>query len=633
MRMARWGALLTVLALLVSALPALAAKRVALVIGIDVYDNLDQRFQLQKAVNDARAMGAALQTLGFEVTISQNAGRIELIETWARFLGSLEPGDTAALFFAGHGVEIGGVNYLVPRDVPKVSSEVVLKAASIRVAELLDGLRDRGPQVSLLILDACRDNPFVDGQGRSMGASRGLARETPARGTFVMFSADAGQKALDRMSNADPDPNSVYTRSLLPLLTTPGLGLREIAVEVRTRVNALARTIGEDQFPAYYDAMQSDLRLAGEKAADESEAASASKVEPKAEPVAPLSEEAKVWPTIEHSTSCGVLESFAKRFPGSIYARLRGGPAEGAAVRRGRGGRCGADAEGHRAVRRLRRVGRGAGQRRRRGQEARRLPEAGRCVPRPRERPRNGGDPGRTVHHGLARGRGGASRKELAEAIGDRAKDLFKDEGPQHEVTIAAPFAVGKFEVTFAEWDACVKAGGCKHKPEDEGWGRGKRPVINVSWHDAKAYVAWLAKETGQPYRLLSEAEWEYAARAGTTTRYHFGDTFDGSKANDGSRTVEVGKYPANAFGLHDMHGNVWEWVEDAWVDNYRGAPTDGTARKGADTSVSRVLRGGSWIFNPQSLRAASRSGGRPDDPLWVWVVGFRLARTLNPTP
>jgi formylglycine-generating enzyme required for sulfatase activity len=162
---------------------------------------------------------------------------------------------------------------------------------------------------------------------------------------------------------------------------------------------------------------------------------------------------------------------------------------------------------------------------------------------------------------------------------GEEGRDA--DEGPQHEVTIRS-FAIGKYEVTFEEWDACVAAGGCNgYQPDDRGWGRGRRPVINVSWDDAQAYMAWLAEATGKPYRLPSEAEWEYATRAGTTTRYAFGDEITEKEANFGGtvgKTTEVGSYPANAWGLHDIHGNVVEWVEDIWHNSYQGAPADGSA-------------------------------------------------------
>jgi formylglycine-generating enzyme required for sulfatase activity len=203
------------------------------------------------------------------------------------------------------------------------------------------------------------------------------------------------------------------------------------------------------------------------------------------------------------------------------------------------------------------------------------------------------------------------------------------DEKPVHEVTIRRPLAVGKFEVTFAEWDACVAGGGCasNKSPGDQGWGKGRRPVINVSWNDAKEYVTWLARKTGQPYRLLTEAEWEYVARAGTTTKYAFGDTINKQQAQfSESKTVEVGSFPASAWGLHDMRGNVWEWVEDCYQDNYSGAPSDGSARSLPNCS-SRVLRGGSWDNYPHDLRSAFRVRFHPDSR--YGSIGFRVARTL----
>ena len=223
-----------------------------------------------------------------------------------------------------------------------------------------------------------------------------------------------------------------------------------------------------------------------------------------------------------------------------------------------------------------------------------------------------------------------------------REAGRYADEGPVHEVTIARPFAVGVYEVTFEEWDACRRGGGCTHNPDDRGWGRGSRPVINVSWEDAQAYVRWLSRETGKRYRLLSESEWEYVARAGTTGPFHFGSTISTEQANyDGNythgsgrkgeyrrKTVPVGEFPPNAFGLHDVHGNVWEWVEDCWHASYDGAPSDGSAWTSGGDCSRRVLRGGSWDDVPQNLRSANRvrntTGVRSD------YIGFRVARTLN---
>ena len=213
------------------------------------------------------------------------------------------------------------------------------------------------------------------------------------------------------------------------------------------------------------------------------------------------------------------------------------------------------------------------------------------------------------------------------------------NEGPVHRVRIPAPFAVGKYEVTFAEWDACVSAGGCGgYRPKDRGWGRGRRPVIFASWKDAKAYVGWLSEKTGKEYRLLSESEWEFAARAGTTTRYSWGNAIIGrNRANcrgcgsrwDFKETAPVGSFAANGFGLHDMHGNVYEWVEDCWNGSYAGAPSDGSAWESGDCS-QRVLRGGSWYRLPRYLRAASRGWGDTGFRYYV-SGGFRVARTLTP--
>ena len=202
----------------------------------------------------------------------------------------------------------------------------------------------------------------------------------------------------------------------------------------------------------------------------------------------------------------------------------------------------------------------------------------------------------------------------------------FDWEGPRHAVTVP-PFALAKHEVTFEQFDACVDAGGCPNRPADAGWGRRDRPVVDVSWHDAHAYVAWLAEVTGEPYRLPSEAEWEFAARAGTDTRFAFGDAWiEGAGNCDGyaDRTVEVGSFQANAWGFHDPHGNVLEWVEDRWHGSYVGAPADGSAWVEGD-SASRVVRGGSWLDEARLCRAAVRYGDHPDyrsDGL-----GFRPAR------
>lgn len=266
----------------------------------------------------------------------------------------------------------------------------------------------------------------------------------------------------------------------------------------------------------------------------------------------------------------------------------------------------------------------------------------------------------------------------------DKEPERKRNELPQHNVTFAKPFAVAKFELTWAEWEACGAdtcapggAAGCTQRNTpycstlygDEKWGRGKRPLINLDFNNLAQYLRWLQEKTGKEYRLLTEAEWEYAARAGTTTPYITGSTIIKEQARFGEDvwgatggTADAGSFAPNAFGLYDMHGNVWEWVQDCWHDNYDGAPQDGsswTAKltirskpytrcppngdkrvvKNGDGDWSnyeceqeqctaRVLRGGAWSSNPKFLRSAYRTKYNPLDRNNYY--GFRIARSLD---
>jgi formylglycine-generating enzyme required for sulfatase activity len=219
--------------------------------------------------------------------------------------------------------------------------------------------------------------------------------------------------------------------------------------------------------------------------------------------------------------------------------------------------------------------------------------------------------------------------------------DRSRDEGPQHPVTFVTQFAVARFAVTFAEWDACVADGGCNaYRPSDQAWGRGRRPVVNVSWDDATAYIEWLSRKTGRGYRLLSEAEREYVTRAGTTTPFWWGATISTQQANyNGNssyangpkgeyrgRVVPVDSFKPNPWGLYQVHGNVSEWTQDCYHSDYSGAPSDGSAWTSGDCS-RHMVRGGAWGYEPSTLRAAYRyaefTGAQ------VIFEGFRVARPL----
>ena len=218
--------------------------------------------------------------------------------------------------------------------------------------------------------------------------------------------------------------------------------------------------------------------------------------------------------------------------------------------------------------------------------------------------------------------------------MGSPSKEGSSNERPQRKVTIVDPFAVSKYEVTIDEWDACVAYGDCE--PIDPRWGRGRLPVIRVTWDKARHYAAWLSNVTGKPYRLLSEAEWEYAARAKTQTAYSWGDKIGQGNANcldcespwGGRQTAPVGSFAPNAFGLYDMHGNVWEWVEDCYNRNYIGAPINGSAWTASDCP-QRVARGGGWNDDKDLLRSAFRFRLGPD--VRHEYLGLRVARTLTP--
>ena len=225
-------------------------------------------------------------------------------------------------------------------------------------------------------------------------------------------------------------------------------------------------------------------------------------------------------------------------------------------------------------------------------------------------------------------------------------EDAKVNEKPRHAVEIAYPFAAGAYEVTLAEWEACVREGGCSSVPLDrhDGPRDGKRPVTHVTWHEAKAYTDWLSGRTGMDYRLPSESEWEYVARANTTTPYYSGVAITSKQANfDGrydwrvgsaltpnvymGRTLEVGLLEANAFGLHDIHGNAGEWTLDCYVSHYRGAPEDGRPRD-TESCVRRVVRGGSWKDKPWDIRSARRHANAPDER--SSKTGFRVMRTFE---
>ncbi len=261
-----------------------AQKRIALVIGNNNYQEVPK---LEKAVGDAKAISAKLSGLGFQVTTALDLDRRKLNQTLSRFYGAIEPGDTVLVHFSGHGVELQGQNYLLPIDAPAPDDGGVdlLKAETLPLQNLVETLVEKGAGARILIIDACRDNPFAAAGKRSIGGTRGLAKLDVSRGTFIMYSAGTGQAALDRLGEQDAEATSVYTRVLLERLDQPGITLRDLASSVREEVFNMAKTVGHEQYPAYYDEMPSNFLLSPGKA---TEAVAA------AQPVTPVVEAPKI---------------------------------------------------------------------------------------------------------------------------------------------------------------------------------------------------------------------------------------------------------------------------------------------------------------------------------------------------
>ena len=575
-------------------------QRLALVIGNDNYTRLTR---LENARADARAMAEALKQAGFDVTLQLDVNQRGLLAAVRNFKAKLVGGGEAVFYYAGHGVQLGATNYLLPVDMNAENSEQV-RDDGLPLQRVLDDMTEQKVRFSLAIVDACRDNPFPPGPTRSLGASRGLAPTTPATGQMVLYSAGSGQTALDRLGSDDRDPNGLFTRILLQEMKRPGVSVDRVLRNVRDQVVSIAKKFNHQQVPALYDQAIGDFYFSPPVAGVQT--ANIPAQPPIAIPSDPSANDRAFWDSVKDSRNPDEFKAYLEQYPKGLFAAL--------------------------AQTRLKAL--------QSTQVASVVPNVAATQPQ-------------AVPGALASMTRGTVFRDCADCpemvvipagsftMGSSSSESgrYDDEGPQHPVRITSPFAAGKFEVTFDEWDACVRDRGCTQNPSDQGWGRGKRPVINVSWEDAKSYIQWLSRRTGKSYRLLTEAEWEYVARAGTTTAFSFGNSISPQQANYATtnsyagssvattprNTVTVGSYAPNAFGLYDVHGNVFEWTEDCFNANYNGAPSDGTAWMSGDCG-RRVLRGGAWVSLPQLLRSAYRNG---DDPAGRGSgFGFRLART-----
>jgi formylglycine-generating enzyme required for sulfatase activity len=564
-------------------IPPGTEKRVALVMGNARYADRP----LRNPGNDSALMAGTLKALGFEVQVANDADRRGMLTALREFETRARGADVALFYFAGHGAQVGGANYLIPVGAGiRVENDVPDEA--IDASSVLRRIEDSGVKVGLVVLDACRDNPYP---GASRSTSRGLARMSAPTGSIVAYATAPGSTAEDGTGD-----NGTYTAALARHLATPGLDIKEVfdrtAQEVERVTNGKQRPREEVGLRGRFALLEVPGSSGGAVALASAAGAASAMPSAGATGVTPDPDaERTAWDLVVRRDSAAGYEAYLRAYPQGRFAT-----AARVALETFRAPLASAATSAAGATGVVQAVAAGTSSSVQPAQVFKDCAECPEMVVIP------------------------AGRFLMGSPESELGRD--RDEGPQRWVDVPR-FAMGKFEVTQGQWQALMGSNPSHFK--DCGL---NCPVENVSWNDVQEFLRRLNQRTGQNYRLPSEAEWEYAARAGTTTAYFWGDRFDASRVNNrGNRTVQVGSYSANAFGLHDMHGNVWEWVQDVWHNSYAGAPSDGTARMTGGDPSRRVFRGGSWFVTPQDLRSAYRSRSSPGNR--NFYSGFRVARNF----
>jgi formylglycine-generating enzyme required for sulfatase activity len=562
--------------------------RVALVIGNANYPESP----LKNPVNDARAMSAKLKSLGFEVIAKEDLQMRQIGSTLNAFRSKIKPGDEVLFFYAGHGLQVKGVNYLPAVDA-EIGSEDDVPQQSINVANLLELLDESKAGVKLIFLDACRNNPFSRG---FRSTSTGLSKVGNApSGTLISFATRPGSVAADGTGS-----NGLYTEQLLHYIATPNVQVELMLKEVARDVESHSQS---KQEPWIEGSIKGNFYFVFTGPTTVNMPAPATVSVAKADP------EEEAWNAAKDSNSVAAVQLYLNRYKNGRYQTA--------------------------AEILLTKLS-----------PAQQPPNKPTVVAQPQIEIYTVGRSFRDCRDNSCPEMVVMPSGSFLMGSPENEQNRGRDEGPQHLATIAYRVAIGKYEVTFEEWDACSTAGACIQRPGDNGWGRGRQPVINVSWDDAQQYVHWLSNKTGKQYRLPSETEWEYAARAGTNTPFFTGQRLTINQANfDPSfdwntyyrrsginqelarqKPLAVGSFAPNAFGLYDMHGNVSEWVQDCYQPNYNDISKDGSAFDKATCNI-RVVRGGSWGSVEWVLRSAKRRDTAPDDK--YYALGFRVARTV----
>ncbi|MEZ5997928.1 MAG: SUMF1/EgtB/PvdO family nonheme iron enzyme [Hyphomonas sp.] len=570
LRLVLLGFVGAVCSLLAFADPA-PAPRFALVIGNSDY--YQPAWKLTNPANDAQLMADALGDVGFQVTVLLNGTEAEMEDAFAAHGARLKAAGKSAvglIYYAGHGVQSQGLNYLVPVDANARSEQDIWRQAP-RLGDALRYVEDAGNSVNFVILDACRDNPLPSAT-RSAGG--GLAEVKPARGLLISYSTAPGYVAYDGDGS-----NSAFALALAQSISQQNLIAEQVFKRVADSVNAAT---GGLQTPFYNSGLTgADFCFAGCSGA----------------PVPPPV-------VVADSVTSSRMPAGTRSAAGTNADRIEA-PKFNEVSSMLRASAFAAAATGQTV-------------------EQRKFRDCTEC-------PEMVAIPAGTFLMGSP----------------DDEAERKPTEGPQWQVSVGA-FAASATEITWGQLDACVAAGGCsgnkaRAETRSEPWTKASMPVVNITWPEAMDYVRWLNEQVdGEPYRLLSEAEWEYAARAGTTTTFNTGDTLSDKQANfnagrqyNGSvkgtwprQPMPAGYYPPNAFGLYEMHGNVAEWGADCWFHDYTGRFGD-AAVEDKSGCRTRVVRGGSWEKIPSYVRSATRDSypdtGRDDS------IGFRVARDMDP--
>lgn len=612
--------------------PSVEPRRVALVIGNGAY----RGHPLANPVHDADAMRDALQALGFDVVTLRNATRQQMLDGLAAFERRIAADGTGLVYFAGHGASVGGTTWLAPIDAD-VGSPAGLSRTGIDLQTVFEATsRRHGDRIDLIILDSCLSTP--------PGAGNMAARQPPPH-TLVAYAAAPGANA------ADGATHGVYTAALLRALALPGLGIAQVfdhagaMVEsatghrqtpwVASSLSALSDAATTLAFPGARRAGTGAGHAADDVLADVGVVAFDSRgVMPKdsAEQY-----EITFWESIKDSKEAGDYEAYLKTYPNGRFASL--------------------------AQARLARLRAAAPKAPAASAPAQTASPAPPPAPVPAPAPASAaaaqpahtpGSPAKAPPPAAAAAPSAPQQKGVATAaneirdcpacpamlavspgtfaMGSNSGD--PSEKPAHRVTLDHSFALAKYVVTVAQWNTCRDAGACPRLPGDSNMAP-NAPARDLSWDDAQQYVKWLSKISGKSYRLPTEAEWEFAARGGTATRYWWGNEMRPGNANckdcgppwHAEAPDNVGSFAANPLGFYDMGGGVWEWVSDCWHNSYKNAPADGRSWDEPNCQV-RVIRGGSWRDGANYMPVSTRF--KYDSSVRYSANGFRVARDMK---